>query len=269
MDSLQSFRVRSFLPKMLLCTSALFATQASAVGELQKIQSSGQFRIGFSTNTPGLVEQQNSKVTGFAVELLSVLAQEIKVKGVTWIKVSSPDQLVKNMRAGSLDAIFDVQLPPQLNDVGRSPPFTCTGGVLLSRPGGPEFAEDIEGKSVAVATNSPYFYYVRNLPFQKKVNVFANADQALLAFVSGSIDTLVLDRFDAVKMYNRAGASKLQISPPLWNQNIQLLTPGTARRDSDLEAALSVAFTKLRANGTYAKLSKKYFAQDVSCEGWR
>ncbi|MFB9995006.1 substrate-binding periplasmic protein [Deinococcus oregonensis] len=269
MDSSHSFRARSFLPTLLMCTSALFATQASAVGELQKIQSSGKFRIGFSTNTPGLVEQQNSKITGFAVELLSLLAQEIKVKGVTWIKVNSPDQLVKNMRAGSLDAIFDVRLPPQLNDVGRSPPFTCTGGVLLSRPGGPEFEEDIEGKSVAVATNSPYFYYVRNLPFQKKVNVFANADQALLAFVSGSIDTLVLDRFDAVKMYNRAGASKLQISPPLWNQNIQLLTPGTARRDSDLEAALSVAFTKLRTNGTYAKLSKKYFAQDVSCEGWR
>lgn len=172
------------------------------------------------------------------------------------------------MRAGALDAIFDVQLPLQLTDVGRSPSFTCTGGVLLSRPGGPKFEEDIKGKTVAVATGSPYFYYVRNLPFERKINVFANSDQALVAFASGSIDSLVIDRFDAIRMYNRAGAGKLQISPPLWNQHLQLTTPGTARRDSDLQAALTQAFRKLEDNGTYAKLSKKYFAQDVSCEGW-
>lgn len=141
--------------------------------------------------------------------------------------------------------------------------------MLLSRPGGPEFEEDIKGKSVAVATNSPYFYYVRNLPFEKKVHVFATPDQALLAFLSGSIDALVLDRFDALKMYNRVGASKLQVSPLLWNQYLQVTIPGTARRDSALQAAINQAFTKLQENGTYAKLSKKHFAQDVRCAGWR
>ncbi|SMB97562.1 substrate-binding periplasmic protein [Deinococcus hopiensis] len=251
----------------LLGGAALFPAHAQA-GDLAKIQSSGKFRIGFSTDTPGLVTWENGKAAGFAVEVVDMIAKDIKVKGVTWQKVATPEQLVKDLRAGKLDAIMDVNLPLQLDNVARQAPFTCTGGVLLSRPGGPEFEEDIKGQRIAVATNSPYFYYVRNLPFEKKVNVFANSDQALLAFLSGSVDSLVLDRFDALKMYNRVGAKKLHISSPLWNQHLQLVTPGSSRRDSALSAAYNVAFTKLEDNGTYARLSKKYFQQDVSCEGW-
>ena len=264
---------RVSLARLALLTSLLgltsFSSTQAQAGDLSRIQSSGKFRIGFSTSTPGLIEEQNGKVTGFAVEFMEAVAKEIKVKGVTWQKSGSPDLLVKNMQCGKLEAIFDVKLPPQLPDVARTAPFTCTGGVLLSRPGGPEFEEEIKGKNLAVATNSPYFYYVRNLPFEKKVNVFGTSDQALLAFLSGSVDALVLDRFDALKMYNRVGANKLQISPLLWNQYLQLVMPGSSRRDSDLEAAMNRAFTKLRDNGTYAKLSKKYFAQDVRCDGWR
>jgi len=249
--------------------TALLYGQAEAATDIERIQSSGKLRIGFSSVTPGLIDYKDGKATGFAVELMNVVAKEIKVKTVTWQKFSSADTLVKNMQGGKLDAIFDVNLPLQLTGVERTPPLTCTGGVLLSRPGGPRVEEAIKGKSVAVATGSPYFYYVRNLPFDKKINVFANADQALLAFLTGSVDALVLDRFDALKMYNRVGADKLQISPLLWNQYLQIAMPGTARRDSPLQAAINVTFRKLRDNGTFAKLSKKYFAQDVFCEGWR
>lgn len=252
----------------LITSPSLLPAHAQAT-DLARIQGTGKLRIGFSTNTPGLIEEQGGKITGFATEFMESVAREIKVKNVVWQKVGTPDALVKSLRDGKLDAIFDVKLPLQLTEVGRTAPFTCTGGVLLSRPGGPEFEEDIQGKRLAVATNSPYFYYVRNLPFDKKINVFANSDQALLGFLGGSVDALVLDRFDALKMYNRVGASKLQISPLLWNQYLQLVTPGSARRDSALEAAMNLAFTKLRDNGTYARLSKKYFAQDVRCDGWR
>jgi len=95
------------------------------------------------------------------------------------------------------------------------------------------------------------------------VNVFANSDQALLAFLSGSVDVLVLDRFDTLRMYRRAGPKVLQVGPLLWKQHLYLHVP----RDNNKEvtAAINVALRGLMRDGTYGKLSKKHFTEDVRC----
>lgn len=247
----------------LLCSTLFSLTPAEAVN-LRQIQGSGTLKLGFSATTPGLLSQDGSKVTGFAVELMNLVSKELKVKSVTWRKVATQEELLKELAAGTLDAVFDARLPQVISDVDQSAPLGCTGGVLFARPGGPSTQAGLKGAKIAMTTNDPYFNYIRNLPFEKQVNVFATSDKGLLAFLLGSVDVLLLDRFDALKMYKKVGPEKLQVSPLLWSQPMYVVVASNPNKE--VISAINLSMTKLQSNGTYATLSKKYFTQDIRCE---
>ncbi|SMB79916.1 substrate-binding periplasmic protein [Deinococcus hopiensis] len=258
-----SHRFRTSLLASLPFLAFLVTPAAGAVG-LSQLQG-GTLRVGYFTDTPGLVQQGGGQVTGFAPEVLALVARELKVKNVTWRKLSSQEALLRELSAGTLDAAFDVKLPQILADAEQLAPVVCTGGVMFARPGGPKTEADLRSAKIAMATDHPYFNYVRNLPFPKTVVAFENADKALLAFLGGSADVLLLDRFDALKMYTRLGPEKLQVSPLLWSQPVALVVK--VGSDKQVGAAVGAALQKVQASGNYAKLSKKYFTQDVRCAG--
>ncbi|ANE43399.1 hypothetical protein SU48_06045 [Deinococcus puniceus] len=194
---------------------------------------------------------------------MSLIGKEMKVKSVTWKKVATQDVLLKDLGAGTFDAVFDARLPQVISDIDQSAPLGCTGGVLFARPGGPSTQAGLQGKSIAMTTDHPYFNYIRNLPFPKKVNVFPSADEGLLGFLLGSVDVVLLDRFDALKMYKKVGPEKLQVSPLLWSQPMYVVVSTDPKKE--VTAAINKALNKLQSNGVYATLSKKYFTQDVRC----
>lgn len=246
----------------LLCLAALLLPSAEAA-DLNKLRQGGSLRASFSTPAPGLLTQDGGSASGFVAELTALLARELGVGRVSWSRVAAPDQLIGGLNGNAFDLAFDTNLPQPLGGVALTVPVTCGGGVLLSRPGGPTNEEGLKGRRIAVAGGSTYFYYVRNLPFDKSINVFKTPDQALLSFLSGSVDVLVLDRFDALRMYRRVGPSKLQVSPLLWSQELPLvLSKSTGKATLN---AVNAALKKLTTNGSFASLSTKYFGQNVLC----
>lgn len=258
MAALRTRRHRFFA---LLCLSSLWLASAGRAADLAKIQTSGVLRIGFAAESPGLLGLNGGEASGFAVELMKLVAKEMQVKTVAWKKVDSPDALMPGLQAGKFDAIFSVL--GTLSDVDTSTPLACAGGVLLTRKGGPTSEADLRGRSVAVATGTPSFYYVRNLPFTKKVNVFRTYEQAFHGFLTGGADALVMERFDALQMYRKVGTEKYQVSAPLWNEYLYVIVPRSSNKS--VTAAINIAMKKFQQDGTYEKLSVKYFRQDVRC----
>lgn len=231
--------------------------------DLGRMQTSGVFRLAFSTSQPPLISQEGSDFSGFATELLGRLATQMKVGSVRWQHVTTPPLLVQGLASGNYDAIVDTRLPTPLGDVNLSKPLACGGGVILARPGGATVENDLKGKRVAVVTGSSYFFYVRNLPFAKQIRAYADDGQALLGFLSGAVDVLVTDRYAALKMYKQAGASKIQVGPLLWSQDIDVVVSKSDNKE--VLAAIDAALKKMQADGSYAALSNKYFGQDVRC----
>ena len=127
----------------------------------------------------------------------------------------------------------------------------------------PMEVSELKGKRIAVVTNSPYYYYVRNLSFDKKINVFATNDAALIGFLGGNIDALVLDRYAALKMFKKVGEKQLQVSPLLWTQDIDVVVAHSDNKE--VLAGIDAALKTFLADGTYSNLSMKYFNQDVRC----
>ncbi|SMB86281.1 substrate-binding periplasmic protein [Deinococcus hopiensis] len=248
---------------LLLSVLTLAATGTSHAATLSKLQKSGVVKLGYTTNTPGLVTQENGAIAGFAVEFMNLAVKEMKIKSTAWRKTTTTDALLTALNAGTLDAVIDVNLPQVLADGEQAASLACTGGVMFSRPGGPKTEAGLKNARIAISTDHPYFHYVRNLPFEKKINAAPNSNQALLDFLGGSADVLLLDRFDALKMYAKLGPEKLQVSPLLWSQPVAVVVANGS--DKQFEAALNAAIKRLQANGTYERLSKKYFTQDVRC----
>jgi len=238
-------------------------TQAHAA-DLGKIRAAGNLRIGYSTEIPGFLTKSGSGASGFAVALMDVLAKDMKVNKVSWIQAATPQQLLDGLKAGTYDAILDPNLPQPLTDVDLTRPLACTGGVIMARPGGPTTENDLENKRIAAVTGSPYFYYIRNLSFKKNVNVFRDDTQALLGFLSGTIDALVTNRFDALKIYKKVGTKQFQVSPLLWSQDMDLVVMRSTNKE--FIAAVSVPLKKMQVStGEYTKLSNSFFNQDVQC----
>ena len=257
----------------LLATAAALLSPAQAL-DLSKIQGKGQLRIAFSTAQPPLISQDKTGVQGFVTELLANIGKEMNVNNFAWSKVSTPQSLLDGLQAGKYDAVFESQLPRPLGtDVTLSRPLVCDGGVILTKPGGPEYEEELEGQRIAVVTGSSYFFYVRNLPFKKKITVFADDNQALLAFLSGSVDAVVMNRYAALKIFMKAGPKKVQVGPLLWSEDVNLVLKNSNAKvginNTDVLGPLSVILKKMRDDGRYTALSKKYFGQDVRCEIWR
>lgn len=263
-------RFRIYLARFALLGAACSLPQAAQAANLAQLQGQGQFRLAFSTAQPPLISQNGTAFEGFATELLSILGKQMKINNITWRKIGTPQTLLQGLRSGNYDAVIDSRLPQPLSDVTFSKPLACGGGVILARPGGPTYENELKGKRIAVVSGSSYFYYVRNLSFDKQINVFANDDQALLAFLTGTMDALVMDRYAALKMFKKAGAKVIQVSPLLWSQDITLVMNQNSNTpllgNNEVLAPINIALKKMLADGSYTALSKKYFGQDVRCD---
>ena len=263
---------RSRLTLTRLALLVVVAASSSSVQaiNLTQIQGKGQFRIAFSTAQPPLISQDKTGVQGFVTELLSVVGKKMKVNNFVWSKAASPDALIDGLQAGRYDAVLDSQLPRPLGGVSISTPLACDGGVILSRPGGPEFEEDLENKRIAVVSGSDAFFYVRNLSFKKKVNVFIDENQALLSFLSGSADALVINRYAALKIFKKAGPETVQVSSLLWSEDVALVfkkgDASVGLANTDVLGPINTVLTDMLKDGSYTALSNKYFGQDVRCE---
>ncbi|WP_293911009.1 transporter substrate-binding domain-containing protein [Deinococcus sp.] len=253
--------------------AAVLATPAQAT-KLAQLQSSGTFRLAFATAQAPLIYKDGNGFSGFVIELMGVLSKQMKVDKVSWKQAASPQSLVQNLQSSSYDAIIDSRLPKPLGGVNVSQPLACTGGVILSKPGGPEYENELKDKRIGVVTGSDYFFFVRNLSVPKKIQVYADDTQALLGFLGGTVDVLVTDRYAALKMLRSAGDKKLQVGPLLWSQDLRVVMGGNLNGNvmvdsSEVLGNLNINLKKMLDDGSYAALSKKYFSQDVRCDTQR
>lgn len=56
--------------------------------------------------------------------------------------------------------------------------------------------------------------------------------------------------------------SKLKVGPLLWREEIGMVV---AKNNDGLRAEINTALAKVMEDGSYAKLSQKYFKQDIRC----
>lgn len=239
--------------------------QAIAGEQLQKIKDSGTISVGLEgTYPPFSFQDENGKLAGFEVEFSEALAKELGVK----VKLQATPW------AGILAALESKRLDVVINQVtiseerkkkyDFSEPYTISGiQALVQKKDADKFktAADLKGAKVGVGLGTNYEQWLKENVPGAIVKTYDDDPTKFQDLRVGRIDAILVDRLAALEMVTKTKDTLAVTGEPFSRQE-----SGIALRKGEPELldAINKAIDKLRADGTLAQLSQKYFNADVT-----
>ena len=263
----------SFIPTLRATLVAGFAlisltglaVSAQADTLLDQIKARGSLEIGLEgTYPPFNYQDESGQLAGFEIDLAQAIAAKLGVKAD--FQPTKWDGILAALEAQRFDVIINqVTITPERQaKYDFSEPYTVSGIQIITRAGDETKINkpaDLAGKAVGVVVGSNYEKWLRDNAANADIRTYdddASRDQDLL---SGRIDAVINDRLVAaerVKQYQgKLAAAGTPFAPQ--SQGIAL-----RKGNPELLAALNKAIDDLRADGTLAKISDKWFGADVT-----
>ena len=252
------------LSKLLLTLGVLtLATPVLAQSALDQVKEAGALRIGTEgTYAPFTFHDDTGELVGFDVEIGREIAERL---GVEAEFVEGPwDGLIAGIDANRYDVV--------INQVGIteerqakydfSEPYIASKAALVVRGDNTDITsfEDLAGKSAAQTLTSNYGKLAQE--FGAEIVPTEGFDQSIALVLQGRADATINDSlsfFDFKKQQPDADV-KIVASEADADFSGVLLAKGKP----ELLAAINEALAAIKADGTYAEISEKYFGEDVS-----
>ena len=210
---------------------------------------------------------EGKKLTGFEIELAEAIAQKMGLK-VEW-KVLSFDSLLAGLQRDRWDLAVSSHgiTDERAKVVDFSNPHYCGGATIVSKDGKVQKAAELAGKTVAVQTGTTYLARLNDMKKSGEVDIdrvknFPLDRDARAATVSNRADVWVTDKFVAMEAIKLLPQSGLKMGEILFPER---MGAAAGKGNRELLDAFNKALADVMADGTYEKLSKKYFGQDIRC----
>ncbi|WP_038046981.1 ABC transporter substrate-binding protein [Thermus caliditerrae] len=235
------------------------------VRTFDQIKSAGEVRIGTEGAFPPFnYFNEKNQLTGFEIDLGNAIAKKLALKPV-WI-TQAFDSLLIQLNQGRFDFVIASHgiTEERAKAVDFTNPHYCTGGVIVSKKGGPKTAKDLAGKVVGVQIGTTYMEAAQKIPGVKQVRTYQKDPDALQDLLAGRLDAWITDRFvakEAIK--ERKLENTLQLGELVFQERVAM---AVAKGNKSVLDALNKALADLMKDGTYAQISKKWFGEDVRCK---
>ena len=226
-----------------------FAGAAHAQGE--------PLRVATDATFPPMEFVENGKRTGFDVELVEAIGQTLGRK-IEWIDID-----FKGLVPGLISKRFDMAVSAiYITDerkkvVDFTAPYYAGGLVVMVKDGNTAIKApaDINGKKVSVQVGTKSVSFLRDTyPQVQRVEVEKNQEMFNLVEI-GRADAAVTGKPAAMQYVKTRGGLRM-VEQPLTTEEYGM----AVRKDTpELTRALNAALAKVKADGTYAKLTQKWF----------
>lgn len=212
--------------------------------------------VGSDTTFAPFEFSENGKYVGFDVDLINALAKEA---GYTVdFRSMSFDGLIPALQTGQIDAAISAMSikPDRAKVVNFTDPYYASGLsiVVQAKNDTVKSFNDLKGKKIAVQSGTTGADMAKTIT--SNVTYFTNTDQALMDLKNGAVDAVIND--DPVNRYfiEKQGNKDVKIvGQKLTSENYGIAVPKSKPQVlKDLNAALQ----KIKANGTYASIYKKW-----------
>ncbi|MDC9594068.1 amino acid ABC transporter substrate-binding protein [Xenorhabdus sp. IM139775] len=250
---------------LLLASATALAISAPGYADkdFDAIKTSGVFKIGTEgTYPPFTYHDTDNKLTGFDVDIAREIAHRLNVKPefmeVKW------DGLIAGLDAKRFDAIINQVgiTPERAAKYSFSIPYTTSQVVLITRDNNSDIKTfaDIKGKRSAQSLTSNYGQlatsYGANLVSTDGFN------QAIDLVATGRADATLNDRLSFLDFKKQRPNAPVKIVAQQTDasKSAVLLRKG----DAELLEAVNKALQEIKDDGTYARISEKYFGVDIS-----
>ncbi|GAB7528162.1 cystine ABC transporter substrate-binding protein [Pseudomonas sp. 3A(2025)] len=257
---------RTFLFSALsLALGAGLAGQAMAGEQLQKIKDSGTLSVGLEgTYPPFSFVDADGKLSGFEVELSEALAKELGVKAK--IQPTKWDGILAALESKRLDVVVNqVTISEERKKkYDFSTPYTVSGIQALTKKADADkikSAQDLGGKKVGLGLGTNYEQWLKENVPSAIIKTYDDDPTKYQDLRVGRIDAILVDRLAALELVSKTKDTLAVAGEPFSRQE-----SGIALRkgEPELLEAIDKALAKLRADGTLARLSQKYFGADVT-----
>lgn len=235
----------------------LLAAAALSLGSASAFAQGNVLRVGTDATFPPMEFVENGKRTGFDIELVEALAKAMG-RQVEWIDID-----FKGLIPGLVSKRFDMAVSAiYITDerkkvVDFTDAYYAGGLVAMVKDSNTSIKKlaDLDGKKVTVQVGTKSVSYLgEKHPKVQRVEVEKNQEM---------FNLVEIGRADAAVTGKPAAYQYVRTRPGLRVLEEQLTTEeyGMAvRKDSpELTKAVNAALAKLKADGTYAALVKKWF----------
>ena len=242
---------------------ALIGLAATATARsFDEIKKDGTMRVATEGQFAPFNYFVGDKLSGFEVELAEAVAAKMGIK-LEW-KALSFDALLAGLRQDRWDLVIASHgiTDERSKAVTFANPHYCSGGAIVSKDPAIKTAKDLAGKSVAVQTGTTYLDNVKQVAGVKEVKNYPQDTDARSALITGRADVWVSDRFGALQAVANNPGAGLKIGELLF---VERIAAAVSKGNSGLAGEWNKALAAVVSDGSYAKLSAKWFNEDVRC----
>ena len=255
---------------VIALTACLVAVIGFATGCGSKQKSAlddGVLQIGTNAEyTPFEYKDKNNKLVGFDVDLGRALAKKMGVKA-KWTNTSF-DGIFNGLNSGQYECIIAgvSNTDKRQKSFAMSDSYLGNGVVIVSPAGGTQATDikQLNGKKVGVQLETTADYAAK--AFKKDGNKmtlkeFDSMIDAFTALRGGQIDYIMTDE-PVANFYVAQQPNTYKVSSStLSNEPVAVVC---RKQDTALRDKINDALKALKKDGTYGKLTKKWFGKDLT-----
>jgi cystine transport system substrate-binding protein len=255
--------------KWLKSLALLGALQVAAVAgahaqsELDQIKKAGVFKVGTEgTYAPFTYHNASGALVGFDVEIAQAIAAKLGVKA-DFVE-GQWDGLIAGLDANRYDSV--------INEVGItearkakydfSNPYIASKAVLIVRGDNAQVKtfDDLKGRKAAQTLTSNFGALATKHGAEL---VGADSfDQTVSLLIDGRADATINDSLSFLDFKKHKPDANVKIVAQQENADFSGVI--VRKNEPQLLAAINKAIDDIKADGSYKKISDKYFGQDVS-----
>jgi L-cystine transport system substrate-binding protein len=250
---------------LIALLQAVTVSPLFAADELERIKSSGVFRIGTEgTYAPFTYHDEAGKLTGFDVEIGTEIAQRLGVKP-QFIE-NKWDGLIAGLDLNRYDAVINVVSITDARKVkyDYSDPYITSHPALIVASDNTTIRsfDDLKGKKSANTLTSNVgriaaAHGAQVIPAQ-------GFNESIDLLTSGRVDATVNDSLTILDLMKHKPDVKVKVvafdnAPDSGDKSAVLIRKGSPA----LREAINRALAGMRKDGTYERISQKYFGKDV------
>ncbi|WDP90570.1 MAG: amino acid ABC transporter substrate-binding protein [Desulfobacter sp.] len=250
---------------LVVCLLSLASLSYAADTSFDRIKAEGKLVIGLDDSFPPMgYRVADGTLVGFDVDAAEELGRRLGIK-IEW-KPTAWSGVVHSLNSKMFDCIWNGMTitPERQEKVAFTKPYIMDGQIAVVRFSEKRFKsyKDLEGAVVGAQKDSSAVKAIEKMTAKpKEVKEYADNPKALLDLEAGRTDAVVIDNV-AGRHFISKRIGKFKVLPG----NISKEPFGIAFRKADAELLNMVQKTidEMIADGTLAKISTKWFGDDIT-----
>lgn len=244
---------------------ATAATVFAADGSFGRVKSAGKLVIGLDDSFPPMgYRDASGKLIGFDIDTAEEVGKRLGIK-IEW-QPTAWDGVIHSLNSKKFDCIWNGMTitDERAKEVAFTKPYIMDGQVAVVKFNEKRFKKLTDLKKVKIGSQkgSSALNSVKKLPSAPaELREYDDNPKALLDLEAGRIDVVVIDNVTG-RDFIAKQPGKFRILPGFISKE----PFGVAFRkdDAELRGAVQKTLDKMVKDGAMGKISKKWFAEDIT-----